>query len=279
MSRLSATGLLQLAEQLPARERDIVATVDRLRLVSAKQLERLFFEGAEQQPSLARNARRVLARLNSDRLLVRLERRIGGVRAGSAGHIYGLGPVGKRLVAYWKGEGLPLVRSSYEPHTAFVRHTLAVAENYVQLVEAERANLCELLEFQSEPTCWRPFVGIGGMTIILKPDAFVRLGVGDYEERAFLEIDCGTEGRGALTRKCARYFAYFRSGREQAEGGIFPRTVWITTTRTRVQLLVDVCSSLPPAAWQLFTIGTNERAVELLLGGDAAPAAALGSTS
>jgi hypothetical protein len=278
MTRLSRHGLLRLAECMSDRDQQIVLTVYQLRLVSARQLERLYFPGAESHPSLARSARRVLARLSSERLLGRLERRIGGVRAGSAGHIYSLGPAGKRLVAYWAGDGMGPVRSFYEPGTAFVRHTLAVSEIYVQLCEAERLSRCEVLAFQSEPACWRQYVAIGGLAAILKPDAFVRLGAGDFEERAFLEVDCGTEGRGALVRKCTRYFDYFRSGREQAQSGAFPRVVWITTARTRVQLLVDVCSSLPPAAWQVFAVGTHDRAVELLSGG-ASPVVAQRSAS
>jgi hypothetical protein len=266
MSRLSAGQLIELAEALPSREHAITEAVAQLRLVSAKQLQRLCFTEEPVEPSLARTARRVLAGLVAERVLMRLERRVGGIRAGSAGHIYGLGPIGKRLIAYWRGEGLGSVRTPYEPGAAFVRHTLAISEHYVRLVEAEREGRFELLGFDAEPECWRPFLGIGGRQLVVKPDAFVRLGVDEFEQRSFLEVDCGTHGRGALVRKCQRYLAYFRSGREQASSGVFPRVVWSTTNQTRVALLVDVCSSLAPESWQIFAIGTPDRAVALLSG-------------
>jgi hypothetical protein len=247
-------------------ERQIVETTGRLRLVAGKQIERLYFDEIGKAASRARAVRRVLADLTERQVLFRLERRIGGVRAGSAGHVYGLGPVGKRLIAYWQGEGLTRVRTPHEPGGVFVRHTLAVAEQYVQLIEAERAGRFELVAFESEPDCWRPLTGTYGRADTLKPDAFVRLGVGEFEERSFIEVDCGTEGRGALTRKCRRYIAYYQAGVEQAEHGVFPRIVWLTTSQARVRLLVDVCASLAPEHWRLFSVGTTDKAMGLLSG-------------
>ncbi len=275
MSRLSAAGLLALAEAIPERERRIVETTGRLRLVAGKQLERLCLSEIGQAASRARAARRVLAGLSEQQILFRLERSIGGVRAGSAGHVYGLGPVGKRLIAYWQGEGLARVRTPHEPGSIFVRHTLAVAEMYVQLIEAERAGRFELVAFEAEPDCWRPLAGAYGRVETLKPDAFVRLGVGEFEERSFIEVDCGTEGRGALLRKCRRYLAYYQSGVEQAESGVFPRVVFLTTNQARVRLLVDVCASLAPEHWQLFSVGTADKAMGLLSGEAAASAASI----
>lgn len=266
MSRLSSAQLVALAMSMPDRERGIIETIGRLRLVSGGQLERLFFVASSQPQTRAGLRRRVLGRLLARGVLFQLARPIGGVRAGSAGAVYGLGSAGKRLVAYWQGEGLRRVRTPHEPEVAFVRHTLAIGEHYVRLVEAQRTDQLELLEFLGEPDCWRRFVGPGGRIVVLKPDAFVRLGVGDFEERSFLEVDLGTVGRGALRRKCSSYIDYYRCGREQAETGVFPRVAWITTNQARVSLLVDVCASLPSEYWPLFCVGTPERAVASLSG-------------
>jgi hypothetical protein len=271
MKRVSALSLLALAETMPERERRIVETTAQLRLVAGSQLERLYFSKIGTAASRARAARRVLSALSERRVLTRLERRVGGVRAGSAGTVYALGPIGKRLIAYWQGEGLKRVRAVHQPGPLFVRHTLAVAEQYVRLVEAERAGHCELLSFEGEPACWRTYTSAHGGPVTLKPDAYARLGVGDFEQRSFLEVDCGSEGRGALTRKCHYYLAYYQSGQEQAEAGVFPRVVWITTSQARVRLLVEVCSSLPAEYWQLFVVGTPERLVALCRG-EAIPA-------
>lgn len=275
MSRLSRPRLLALAESMTERERSIVRTIGQLRLVAGKQLERLYFASTSDAASRARVARRVLADLSDQKVLYRLERRIGGVRAGSAGHIYGLGAIGKRLLAYWDGEGLAPVRSAYEPSALFVRHTLAIGEQYVQLIEHERAGGFELVEFQPEPDCWRDYNGSQGRGVTLKPDALVRLGVGEFEQRSFVEVDCGTEGRGALTGKCRQYIDYFQTGTEQTHHGVFPRVVWLTTNQARVRLIVDVCASLSPDHWQLFGVAQMSQSLDLLLGrsvpGESAP--------
>lgn len=264
MTRLSRKGLLLLADDLSSRDREIVELVGRFGVVSGRQVERLFFTAASEAASNARLARRSLARLTERRVLARLERRIGGVRAGSAGSVYRVGAVGDRLLRFWRGEG-GRGRAAREPGRLFVRHTLAVTETYIRLREAEREGALELLAFDPEPASWRPFAGAGGRQV-LKPDVFARFGLGEYEDRYFIEIDCGTEGRGALAAKCRTYLAYFRAGVEQADQGVFPRITWITTTERRVSLIVDVCAALPVVAWPLFAVTTPERAKELFLG-------------
>jgi hypothetical protein len=266
MRRVSAAGLVQLTAGLSERDRQLVETVGQLRLVGGQQLERLFFREGQRAASRARAARRHLAALTTQDVLLRLERRIGGVRAGSGGYVYGLGPIGKRLVAYWHGDGFVRVRSPHEPGLRFVRHTLTVAEQYVRLEEAARAGGIELLAFDAEPACWRPLAG----RQTLKPDAFVRLGVGEYEHRSFLEVDCGSEGRGALSTKCRRYVRYWQGGKEQAQSGVFPRVVWITTTRERERVLTEICSGVSPAGTPLFAVGTSEHTVALCSGADLA---------
>jgi hypothetical protein len=264
MTRLSRKGLLLLADDLSARDREVIELTGRFGVVSGRQVERLFFEAGENPASNARLARRALARLVERRILVRLERRIGGVRAGSAGAVYRLAAVGDRLVRLWRGDG-GRGRAAREPGRLFVRHGVAVTETFVRLREAERKGSLDLLAFDPEPTSWRPFASVGGRTI-LKPDAYARLGLGEYEDRYFIEIDCGTEGRGALAAKCRTYLAYFRAGTEQADHGVFPRVVWITTTEQRVSLIVDVCVHLPAESWPLFAVTTPERAEALFLG-------------
>jgi len=264
MTRLSRKGLLILAEHLSNRDRDIVELVGRFGVTSGKQVERLLFAAGSEAASNARLARRSLARLTERRILVRLERRIGGVRAGSAGSVFRVGTAGDRLLRLWRDEG-GRGRAAQEPGQLFVRHGLAVTETYVRLRETEREGALEVLAFEAEPASWRPFAGAGGSQVV-KPDAFARLGLGEYEDRYFIEIDCGSEGRGALVAKCRTYLAYFRAGVEQAAHGVFPRIVWITTTEQRVALIVDVCASLPAASWPLFAVTTPERAKELFVG-------------
>lgn len=261
---------MDLAGRLSARERTVIETVARLRLVSGKQLERLHFAETQRSASRARLARRTCARLVERGVLGRLERRIGGVRAGAAGYVYFAASAGQRLVAYWRGEGLGRPRSRYEPSRVFVRHALGISECYVRLVAAERESQLELLAFETEPV--RAFVGPGGARSVLRPDAFVRLGLGDGETElhALLEIDCGSEGRQVLTRKCHAYIAAWRAGMAP----VFPRVIWIATTERRAELLREVCSSMPAEAWKLFVVTTPERALDVLAG----PASGTGGT-
>lgn len=264
MRRTTNAVLMDLAADLSSRDREITETVGRLRLITAAQLQRLFFTGGENPASDARLARRTLARLVGHGVLGRLERRIGGIRAGAAGHTYYLAAAGQRLAAYWRGEGLQRTRSPYEPTVALVRHTLAIAECYVRAVETDRQGTLRLLSFEAEPDCWRSFTGDSGEQLTLKPDARLALGLNDGEQvHAWLEIDCGTEGRRALERKCRMYLAAYQAG---VEPDVFPQVTWIATTTRRAQLITEVCGSLPAEAWQLFAVTTPEHALALLTG-------------
>jgi Replication-relaxation len=262
--RLSRDELQALGDRLSPRERNLIETVASLKLVSHAQAAVLLDLG--EGASAARIVRRRLQRLTDLRLLARLERRIGGVRAGSAGYVYYLGPAGQRLIAYWQGRGLTRGRFRSEPGSRYVRHRLAVSELYVQLAQAASHGRLELLHFEAEPDCWRAYTdGFGGRTL-LKPDAYLRLGLGAYEDSFFVEVDLGSESTTVIARKLRAYLAYFQTGVEQTERGVFPRVLLLTNSRQRAAGLVDVCARLPAESWQLFTVARLERAVEVISG-------------
>ncbi len=121
-----------------------------------------------------------------------------------------------------------------------------------------------LLAFDAEPATWQSFTDARGRALVLKPDARIALRLGAGEEaHAFLEIDCATEGRKALTRQCHAYLAAYQVGIERE---VFPLVVWVTTTTRRVELLREVCASLPAEARKLFAVTTPEHVLELLTG-------------
>ncbi|HLX87620.1 MAG TPA: replication-relaxation family protein, partial [Acidimicrobiales bacterium] len=99
--RVGPRELERLRDDLSGRDLAIVGQVAEFRLMSAGQIRAVHFALSEHDNELAaaRACQRVLARLVRDRLLVRLERRVGGVRAGSASFVYGLAPVGQRVLA------------------------------------------------------------------------------------------------------------------------------------------------------------------------------------
>jgi hypothetical protein len=269
VSRVSRERLVVLADAMPVRDRAIVEAVARLSLLSGAQVTSLFFSSHADRKVGARLTRRVLARLVDQRVLHRLERpRRGGAGGGSSSWVYALGPAGQRILAYWAGEGLPRSRSAHEPGVAWAAHTLAVSDLYVRLKQAERDGLLELLAFDAEPACHRRYTRLGGVPGVLKPDAFVRLGVPgeEWEDAFFIEADLASERRGQLTRQFKAYVEYFRSGQEQARTGVFPAALWVVPDQKRARLLSEIQHKLPEQARRLFMIATREHAIQALLG-------------
>lgn len=267
MSRVRHARLVVIAEGMTGAEMAILRTVDRLRLVSHAQLARLMPAGdGVIQSSAARATRRTLLRLTELGALSRLGRRIGGVRAGSAGHVYYLGPVGQRLIAYCNGAGFIRGRERPEPGAAFVRHRLSVSELYVGARERQRAGELDLLAFDVEPDCWRDSLDPHGSQTTLKPDAYLRVGVGAYVDHWFIEVDLGTESRTVIARKLRAYLDYFHSGTEQTATGVFPRVLWLTTTDARKAAITDLCAALPAEYWSLFAANLLDQGLQTVVG-------------
>ena len=272
MTGLSQSArLAALAGRLSERDRAVVADAVRLRFVTAGQLSRLHFAAIPQPVTRVRRVQRTLGRLVAHGLLVRCHRRVGGVRAGSASFTYGASAEGIRLVGLLDGRGIPRARSMHEPGTSFVDHSVACCEAYVRIIEAERTGRLELLEHQAEPDCWRWYLGAIGARLSLRPDAFVALGVGQFEQRSFVEIDRGTEGTTALRRKLSAYLDYWRSGTEQQAHEIFPRVVWQVEGDKRIGVLRALIDELPTASRALFVVTEAAGVVDRLCGSESPP--------
>jgi hypothetical protein len=257
---LSARGAIELRARLSDRDLAMLRHVQALRLMSARQIQAVHFPSSEHgsQSAATRARQRVLARLIRERLLTALERRIGGVRAGSAGLVLGLGPVGHRVLRL---DGPR--RREHEPGLRFVDHTLATAQLIVDVIVAGRAGLLDLLDWQTEPQSWRGVAGIGGQHG-LRPDAFLVLGVGEYELRWFCEVDRATESLPTLSRKCQLYADYYQSGSEQAHSGVFPRVCWIVPDDERAERLRAVIRRDRSLPERLFVVTSSAFVVKTL---------------
>lgn len=220
----------------------VLDTVDRVKVTSAGQLRRLHWP----DPSQARTARRRLQRLTDLRVTSRLDRRVGGVRAGSDGHIYRIDVTGRRLLGQSPG------RRPHTPGTAFLDHQLAATEVYVQATEVSRSDTVEITEFTVEPTCWRRW-GTG----ILKPDAYLVTVTPEFEDHWFIEVDRATESTTTISTKAAVYERYRRTGIEQEQSGVFPRVLWIVPDERRKAQLVDALGRRRAEEWQLHQIITD----------------------
>jgi Replication-relaxation len=267
MSRryLTAARQRELAARLTARDLAVLQRVSDLRFVSGAQLTRLHFAECPDPATNARAARRSLLRLVHLGALERLPRAIGGVRAGSAGFVYHLGLAGQRLAVlrHWQPERRR--RRSLIPGTLFLRHSLAIAELHTQLVEADRSRRIELLELVSEPACWRRLGGFTDQPVRLKPDSYVRLGIGPYEDSYFLEVDMGTEGSRTLERQLGLYVAYYLSAAEQRERGVFPRVLWLAPTVERAGVIADCVQRLPSGERELFQVACLADALAVMV--------------
>jgi hypothetical protein len=248
-------------------ERDIAILHDlaRVRCLTGRHIERLHFRDGSSLTS-SRKSRSTLQRLTDLGLLTRAGRQVGGIRAGSSGWTYGLSVAGQKLTNGRGPAGGVRLRKPWDPLPGFIDHVLSVAELYVQLREAEHRGELELLDFVAEPPCWRTWTGPGGERLILKPDAFVRIGVGDYEHVSFIEVDRSTESTNVLARKVATYTAYWQSGVEQESEGLFPRSVWLVPDEHRLSRLLGVLGGLPPEAQALFRAVLFEQALDALSG-------------
>lgn len=249
-----------IRSELSDKQRHVIADVDRLGTVSGKQLQLLHYGSSA---GGGRLSRKHLGQLIRWRVLIRMGRTIGGERAGSAGYIYSLGPVGQRLQYPDRSRYVP----RWTPRAGYLRHALAVTELYVSLRQMERSGSVELLAYDTEPRCWRRYFGPGGAPSLLKPDSLAIVGLGDLEYRYFIEIDCSTEHRPQIIQKAKTFVRYYQSGREQAETGIFPFVIWSVPDEQRAVLLINALTSLPAEHWQLFIVTTADHAAERIAGG------------
>jgi Replication-relaxation len=269
------SGRVQAArvrQKLSDRDMAILSAVRSLRLLTGGQLRRLFFAVGNPATQAAK-VRAAVKRLIELGVITRLARRIGGMRSGSEGQVLALTGLGHAVLAL-ATESPVRVRSIIDRKPAFQDHLLAINELYVQLRERTQAGDVELLDFQFEPACWRGFPGIGGQLITLKPDAFVRLGVGEYEISAFIEQDQDTESLPTIARKLDVYLNYYRSGQEQHEHGVFPLVWWLVPSTKRLASIGKVIRRLPSDAHALFQVALHDEAVNQLItlptgGGDA----------
>jgi hypothetical protein len=232
--------------------------------MSGAQLRELFWpEGSPE--TRARLARRGLARLAKLEVLSPLARRVGGVRAGSSGTTFSLGPHGQRILN--AGSPVRRVRRPHTPGERYLAHTLAVAQLYVDLSIVERSGRAELLTFDPEPACWSSYPGPYGAPQVLKPDGYVKLGIGEYEFSWFIEQDMATEAPVTIAGKARRYLDCWQTGTVQSERGVFPRTVWIAPDAARAEVIRAALTRLPAEARKLFVVTTAAEAATLLTNG------------
>lgn len=266
MSRQRVTNAYveRLAVELPERDLALVETLDRFRVATASQLRRLHFTSGTEAAN-ARQAWRRLRALTDLRVVTVLERRIGGGRGGSTEAAFALDVAGQKLGAACGPAGGRRLRRPWTPGNQFLAHAVAVTELYVLTRERARGG-GEVIAFDAEPQCWRRFTGSGGAAAWLKPDAFVRFGVGTYEHLSFVEVDRATASVPTVARKLRVYRRYWQTGRDQVRFGAFGRVLLLAPDTARRHDLADAVKRQPAAARPLYRVALYEEAADLLTG-------------
>jgi len=223
--------LEELTRSLSERDRHVLESLKKCRYLTTLQIAMLYCGQSVNRRSAVRAANRCLTKLKNAGLICALQRRIGGVRAGSGSYVWTLTSGGFRLLCLESG-AKKLRKQFREPSQHFLEHTLIISEAYLQLTQICAAHNMTLSRIQFEPDCWRQY-SERGKAVILKPDLYAVTRGGDYEDCWFLEIDRATETPERVVEKCERYIQYLRSGAEQKQTGIFPYVVWIVPDEKR----------------------------------------------
>jgi len=267
--RISRKRLEELDRQLADKDKCVLRSLQMGRYMVTSQLKRLHYTDHASDLAALRATNRGLLKLQDYGLIASLERRIGGVRAGSGAYVWLLTEAGDRLLHMSGNNNKPRKRF-FEPSPAFLEHTLAVSESYVQIIEACRKHDMELDKAELEPNCWRTYTDEYGRTAYLKPDLFSVILDGEYEDRFFIEIDLDTEAPSVVMEKCKRYAHYYKTGVEQKQYDVFPLVVWIVPRQSRLESLrryIADSRDLTPQEKSIFVVITAAEFETLLCGG------------
>lgn len=260
--RVSRRRLEAIGASLAERDQQILVSVATHRFLTTRQICRLHFAEKATETAALRSANRTLDRLRELRLIVPLERRIGGVRAGSGAYVWSLGCVGARLLQRADDGKEPSRRwRESEPARTFMMHTLAVAEVSLRLTEAARRGEVALLSVQHEPDCWRTYVGSGGGALRLKPDLAAVTATGKFEDHWFFEVDLASEPPSRIVRACLKYEEYRRSGAEQRRLGLFPAVIWVVPGEQRkltIRARLEQEDAISPGLFHIITLDELE---------------------
>ncbi|MHB8512427.1 MAG: replication-relaxation family protein, partial [Actinomycetota bacterium] len=252
--------LQQLRESATAFEWSVLKALAIVRVANTRQLRDHVFPELKKS-NAGRNITRLLKKMESKRLVLRLQREVGGPHGGARQSVWALDTAGTALTHDY--DELP--RRPRTPGPMFLKHAQAVSEIFFQLAELERCGRLQIRSFEAEPSSWRHFFSAVGPTA-LKPDAYAEYVVGERTLRAvFLEADLDTEAKSTVAKKMSVFAAYYESGLEQERLGMFPRVIFIAPNAKRYQAIVDVAADQPTEYWPLFTVCLYEDIIKVLV--------------
>ena len=232
------------------------------RFATTTQLARLTSDGYATMRSATRQTLRHLNRLLKERLVLHLERRIGGWQGGSSASIWALTTRGLHALT-----GQTLRMRNQAVSTSFLAHLLAITETSVQITETARSMTDASATITTEPVCWRSYLGPAGQQLTLRPDLHAVVASPHYDDHYFIEVDRDTENPARVLAACQRYAAYYASGAEQRHTGVFPITLWVVPHDVRREQLWHYITEQPDLDSRLFAVITAQQIAETITGG------------
>ncbi|MBO4127025.1 replication-relaxation family protein [Streptococcus suis] len=250
---------------LTKQDYELLDLLNRCRYATTKQVVQLYFR-ANQPKTATRKANFLTKKLADRGLIAHLERRIGGVRAGSGSYIWYITHKGIKELREVEPTIKLRLKNRYEPTQNHLKHQLFVTQIFVELKKLEADKKILLENFSFEPKCWRSFATLFSY-FTLKPDAFARLTIGNFEDAYFFEADNATEHLGRIIAKCKQYIAYYNTGIEQRENEMFPLVVWLVPDEKRKLAMESRIREDLDAYWELFSVITLDEFSDFIQGG------------
>jgi hypothetical protein len=124
---------------------------------------------------------------------------------------------------------------------------------------------------ETEPSCWRSFIGPQGQTEWLKPDLYAVTASSEFEDHWWLEADLASEHPPVVVRKAKVYQRYAATGAYQARHGLFPAVAWVVPDTARqgaIQAALAADRAIQP---ELFRVVTTDQFAGLITGGGPDP--------
>jgi hypothetical protein len=266
---ISKHKLAEIFAKTTAREFQILELLNFAKFMTTDQLCRQFFAKMSNELSAKRATNRTLKKLEAEKLVAKLPRRVGGyVResyGGSAASVWWLSETGYKILRMKHTQWLPSRKRVLEKSPLFLTHDLMIAEIATRFCEMETSRKISQLKIEWEPRAWRSFMN-GGESVCLKPDLFATFVNAGYEESYFLEIDRATENVQRIFAKCQTYVAYFNTGVEEKTRGLTPYIVWLVPDEKRAEQILKMLREKLPEASVLFQVIVEKELETLIVG-------------
>jgi hypothetical protein len=252
VQRVSRRRLVEMFARLTLADFDTLGLLSEHRFLTTGHVAGLVFGAASTRLAGVRATQRALRKLEREGVVAGLARRVGGYGGGAAQNVWRLTEAGQRLLRLHAGpdasdgrEG-PRIRFA-EPSPQFLAHTLRVADVRLAFERLDKSSSrrSALSLVQTEPSCWRKWIGPHGTPATLRPDLYAETASAEFVDCWFIEADLGTEHLPAIARKARAYETYRRSGREQAARGVFPLVLWVTPDARRAEAVLAAIADDP----------------------------------